>query len=72
MKSESIEHRLRELVGARGLRKTSRALGIDPASLYRSLEDGSNVKLERVKELLAYLGYVIRIVKSRMGKRGFG
>jgi DNA-binding phage protein len=70
MKSNSIEYRLRELVRARGLRKTSRALGIDPASLYRSLEDGSNIKLERIKRLLAHLGYEIRIVKSRKGKRG--
>ena len=65
MKTISVEQRLRELVKERGLRKTAYGLGIDHASLYRSLKDGSNIKLERVKRLLDYLGYEIRIVKPR-------
>ena len=70
MKSKSVEQILRELVAERGLRRTASALGIDHASLYRSLKDGSNIKLERVKKLLNYLGYEIRIVKRNQGKGG--
>ena len=65
METKSIEQTLRDLVKEKGLRKTAQALGIDHASLYRSLKDGSNIKLERVKRILEYLGYKIRIVKSR-------
>ncbi len=65
MKSKSIEETLRNLVRERGLKKTAIDLGVDPASLYRSLRDGSNIKLERIKKLLDYLGYEIWIVKSR-------
>jgi DNA-binding phage protein len=64
MKTKSIEQILRELVLAKGLRKTAHDLDIDPASLHRSLKDGSNIKLERVKKLLDYLGCKIRIVKK--------
>ena len=63
-KPSSIEGILRELVKAQGLRKVAKGLRIDHASLYRSLKDGSNIKLERVKKLLDYLGYEIRVVKS--------
>jgi hypothetical protein len=67
MKTKTIEQTLRELVLAKGLRRTAHDLDIDPASLHRSLKDGSNIKLERVKKLLGYLGYEILILKS--GKR---
>jgi DNA-binding phage protein len=65
MQTTLIEQRLRELVKENGLRKTAHDLGIDHASLYRSLRDGSNIKLERIKQLLDYLGYEIRFVKLR-------
>ena len=68
MQTKLIEETLRELVKVRGLRKTAADLGIDPASLVRSLKDGSNIKLGRVNKLLDYLGYEIRIVKAN-GKR---
>ena len=68
MKTISIEQRLRELVKENGLRKTANELGIDHASLFRSLKDGSNIKLERIKKLLDYLGYEIRVVRKRKGK----
>jgi DNA-binding phage protein len=69
MKTISIEQRLRGLVRENGLPKTAHDLGIDHASLYRSLKDGSNIKLERIKQLLDYLSYEIRIVKSRRKKK---
>jgi hypothetical protein len=65
MNHKSIEQTLRSLVMERGLKKTALDLGIDPASLHRSLKDGSNIKLERVKKLLGYLGYEIRSVKIK-------
>ena len=65
MKPTLIEQRLRELVKENGLRKTAHDLGIDHASLYRSLRDGSNIKLERIKQLLDYFGYEIRFVKLK-------
>lgn len=69
MKTKSIEQILRELVLAKGLRRTAYDLDIDPASLHRSLKDGSNIKLERVKKLLDYLGYEIRVVKAKKKAR---
>jgi hypothetical protein len=68
MKTTTIEQTLRELVLARGLRRTAHDLDIDPASLHMSLKDGSNIKLERVKKVLDYLGYEIHIAKSGTGK----
>lgn len=65
MKPKTIEETLRTLVMERGLKKTALDLGIDPASLHRSLKNGSNIKLERVKKLLNYLGYEIRIIKVK-------
>ncbi len=64
-KEQSIEAILRGLVKKEGLTKVARDLGIDHASLYRSLLDGSNLKLERIKRLLDYFGYEFRIVKKR-------
>jgi len=63
-----LEKWLRELVAEKGLRKVARDLNIDPASLYRSLRDGSNVKLGRIQKLLDYFGYGLKIFKKRGGK----
>ena len=64
IKQQSIEGILREFVKEKGLRKVAKDLNIDPASLYRSLLDNSNLKLGRVKKLLDYFGYEFRIVKK--------
>jgi DNA-binding phage protein len=64
IKTKPIEQTLRELVKEKGFRRTSQALGINHASLYRSLKDGSNIKLERIRSLLDLLGYELRIVKK--------
>ncbi len=64
METKSIEQTLRKLVREKGLRRTAHDLGVDHASLYRSLRDGSNIKLERLKQILDYLGYEIRFVKK--------
>jgi len=65
-KEQSIEAILRGLVKKEGLTKVARDLGIDHASLYRSLKDGSNLKWGRVKKLLDYFGYEFRIVRKRV------
>ena len=53
----SIEKKMRELVKKKGLRQTARELGIDSGSLYRSVQDGPNLRLGRIEQLLDYFGY---------------
>ncbi len=67
--SMALEKVLRELVKERGLRKTSRDLGVDSGSLCRSLKDGSNLKLDRIEQLLEYFGYDLKVVKRKEVKR---
>jgi len=64
-----MRKRVRELVAEKGLRKVAGDLDIDPASLYRSLRDGSNVKLDRIQKLLDYLGYGLKIFKKKGGNK---
>ena len=72
-----IEKELRELVETKGLRQTARELGIDSGSLHRSIMDGSNVGLDRVRAILNLFGYELKIskrkgvkeVKSRSSKK---
>ncbi len=61
----ALEKILRELVKERGLRKTARDLGIDSGSLFRSLQDGSNLKLGRIEQLLDYFGYDLKLIKRK-------
>lgn len=61
----ALEKLLRELVKEKGLRKTARDLGIDQASLFRSLQNGSNLKLNRIETLLDYFGYDFKISKRK-------
>src|SRR5512135_3576144 len=66
----ALEKILRELVREKGLRKTARDLGIDSGSLFRSLEDGSNLKLNRIERLLDYFGYDLKVLKRKEVKSG--
>ncbi len=61
----ALEKVLRELVKERGLRRTARDLGIDSGSLFRSLQDGSNLKLGRIEQLLDYFGYDLKLIKRK-------
>lgn len=61
----SIEKELRKMVGGKGLRQTARELGIDSGSLYRSIQDNSNVGLNRVRAILKLFGYELEIVKRK-------
>ncbi|MGD0916948.1 MAG: hypothetical protein ABSB22_10870 [Thermodesulfobacteriota bacterium] len=65
----SIESILRGLVKERSLKKVAHDLGIDHASLYRSLKDGSNLKLNRIEAILNYFGYELNISKRKEVKR---
>ena len=57
-----IQKKLKELIKDRGLRKVARELGVDHASLYRSL--GSDLRWSRIKGILDLLGYDFEIVKK--------
>ena len=66
----AIEEELRKLVKGKGLRQTARELGIDSGSLYRSIMNGSNVGLDRVRAILKLFGYELKIVKNKEVKPG--
>ena len=56
---------LREFVRKGGLRKVARDLGIDHASLYKSIQDGSNVGLDRVEAILNLFGLELKAVRRK-------
>jgi DNA-binding phage protein len=56
-----IQQKLKELIKQKGLRRMARELGIDHASLYRSLD--SDLRWSRIKGILDLLGYDFEIVK---------
>jgi len=64
---KSIQAEIRRLIKKRGLTpyKVAKAIGIDHASLYRSLADDSNLELNTMMKVLNSLGYEIRFVKSK-------
>jgi DNA-binding phage protein len=61
---------LRQLVSTGGLRKVARDLGIDHASLYKSIQDGSNVGLDRIEAILNLFGMELKAVKRKGVNRG--
>jgi len=61
----SFERVLRALVRKGGLRKVARDLGIDHASLYKSIQDGSNVGLDRIEAILNLFGLELKAVKKK-------
>lgn len=58
-----IQDTLRELIEKRGLRETARRLGVDNASLYRSLN--SDLRLSTIQAILNLFGYELKIVKKK-------
>jgi len=59
----TIQETLRHLVKQRGLRKVASELGIDHASLYRSIN--SDLRLSTIETILRFFGYDLRIVKRK-------
>ena len=45
--------------------KMAEVLGLANESLYRSLKNGSNPEWKTLKQILDYLGYEIRFIKSK-------
>jgi len=66
----AFERVLRELVKKGGLRKVARNLGIDHSSLYKSIQDGSNIGLNRIEEILNLFGYELKLSKRKEVKPG--
>jgi DNA-binding phage protein len=64
---KEIQKILKELIAKEEITiyRISRDLKIDHASLYRSLRTGENVKWNRVKKILKYLGYELKAIKSK-------
>ncbi len=59
----TIQGSLRDLVKERGLRKVARELGIDHASLYRSLN--SDLRLSTIQAITHLLGYDLKLTKRK-------
>jgi DNA-binding phage protein len=66
-----IGRELRELIakGGRSFRRTSIDLNLDRSTLHRSLKKG-NPEWKTIEMILNYLGYEVRIVKSRKKTKG--
>jgi DNA-binding phage protein len=47
------------------VRGIARAIGIDHASLLRSLRDNGNPESRTIEKILDYLGYDLKIIKRR-------
>lgn len=58
---------LREVIKKEKLtyRKVAEDLGIDHASLYRSLMNGANPEWKTIEKLLNHLGYDFKLVKRK-------
>lgn len=62
---ESIRRIIKKKVSLRGLAKD---IGVDRSSLYCSLKDGGNPRLKTLTKVLNYLGYELKISKTK-GRR---
>ena len=61
----AFEKVLRELVRKKGLRKVARDLCINHSSLYKSIQDGSNIGLNRIEDILNLFGYELKLSKRK-------
>ena len=66
----AFEKVLRDLVRKKGLRKVARDLEINHGSLYRSIQDGSNIGLDRIEAILDLFGYELTISRGKEVKLG--
>jgi DNA-binding phage protein len=62
-----IGQAIREIIKKKKLtyREIASDLRIDHANLYHSLKNGANPEWKTIEKLLSYLGYEVRIVKSK-------
>jgi DNA-binding phage protein len=61
----AFEKVLRDLIRKGGLRKVARDLGVDHSSLFKSIQDGSNITLGRIEAILNLFGLELKAVKRR-------
>lgn len=47
------------------VRRVSMELGMDRASLYRSLKKGTNPRIDTIMKFLNHLGYQLQVVKTK-------
>ena len=52
------------------MRKVALDLGIYHSSLYKTIQDGSNVRLERIEGILNLFGFELKISKRKEVKPG--
>lgn len=50
------------------LRRLAKDIGVDRSSLYYSLKDEGNPRLNTLAKVLDYLGYELKVTKSKQGK----
>jgi len=62
-----IAEKLREIIKKekRTYREIAQEIGVDHASLYRSLMDSANPEWKTIEKVLDCLGYEIKIIKSK-------
>ncbi len=66
---EEIVEQIRKLIKKKAsLRRVAIGLDMDRAQLVRSLKIGTHPRIDTIVKILDYLGYEIRIVKSRTMK----
>ena len=51
------------------VRRVSLELGIDRASLYRSLKKGTNPRIDTIMKFLNHLGYQLEVVKAKKKRK---
>lgn len=63
----TIQRKIREIIKQKkmSIYQVARGIGVDHANLYRSLRNGSNMELNTMMKVLDYLGYKIRLIKSK-------
>ncbi len=47
------------------VRRLSMELGMDRASLYRSLKKGTNPRIDTIAKFLNHLGYQLQVIKAK-------
>lgn len=55
--------KIKEMVKARGIRRTARDLGLDPGGLYRTIN--GDLRMSTAERILDVLEYELQIVKKR-------
>jgi len=67
---KKITKALREIIRkeAVSIYRVAKAIGVDHSSLYKALKPQGNLGAKTIDKILDYLGYEIRIIKSKQRK----